>query len=83
MLLSPTTLIGVLGALIILVCFVGNEIGKFDRGSLGYDSANAFGSLLLLVYAYLLGSWPFLILNAIWALVSLRDVIKTLAQRSK
>ena len=69
------TFIGILGALIILLCFVANEFNKIDRHPFVYDIGNVIGSLLLSGYAYLLGSWPFLVLNVIWAVVALRDLI--------
>jgi hypothetical protein len=78
-----TTLLGVLGALIILVCFVANEFNKLDKHSTLYDLGNVIGSLLLIYYAYLIASWPFILLNAVWGVVALRDLLKTLAGRSK
>lgn len=69
-----TTIIGTTGALIILVFFVLNQFRKVDSDSVWYDLANLIGSCLLVAYAYLLSSIPFLILNLVWALVSLRDV---------
>ena len=79
MVITTTTLIGVIGALLILVCFVGNELNKLDKHSVWYDAGNIIGSILLLIYAYLLHSWPFLVLNIVWALVALRDLLQTLA----
>ena len=78
MTISTTTLIGVIGALLILVCFVANELNKLNKHSIWYDTGNIVGSILLLVYAYLLHSWPFLVLNIVWALVALRDLLQTL-----
>lgn len=68
-----TLAIGIAGAALILVFFVLNEYHVLSNESLWYDGGNLLGSLLLLIYAYQLGSLPFLILNAIWMLVSLRD----------
>jgi hypothetical protein len=83
MIITTTTSLGIVGALIILACFVANELNKLDRHSLGYDTGNIVGSLLLVTYSYLIGSWPFLILNIVWALVALRDLSKTLAGKEK
>ncbi len=68
------TIIGTVGAGITLVAFFLNQTHKVSQDSLSYDSLNFFGSALLVVYALLLGSIPFLILNGIWMLVSLKDV---------
>ncbi len=78
-----TTSIGVAGAFLILVCFVANELNKIDRHSLIYDAGNLLGSALLIIYSYLIGSLPFLILNLVWAIVALRDLLKSLARGPK
>lgn len=75
--MDTLTIIGILGTSIILVSFLLNQSGRWSTESRSYDAANAAGSLLLIIYAYLLGSTPFIVLNAVWFLVSLRDVIKS------
>lgn len=71
-----TTIVGVFGASIILIVFVLNQINKLKNDSFLYDFLNLIGSILLMIYAILLTSYPFLILNLVWALVSLKDVVK-------
>ena len=73
--LDFTTGIGTLGALFILIAFSMNQLKKWKDDYLIYDLANLIGSGLLVTYAIILKSYPFLILNGIWALVSLRDVL--------
>jgi len=68
------TLIGTAGASIILIFFLLNQFHRIDRDSIWYDIGNFIGSALLVLYAYLLSSVPFLILNAVWAFVSLKDI---------
>lgn len=75
------TLVGVTGAAIILAVFILNQFNKIDRDSIVYDLLNLIGSIFLISYALLLSSLPFLILNAVWAGVSLRDVIKYIRKR--
>jgi len=74
--MDTTTLIGVVGAGIILILFLLNQFNKLKNNNFWYDFGNFVGSALLCVYAYLLGSIPFLILNFIWAVFSLRDVLR-------
>lgn len=81
--MDMTLVIGVVGATLILIGFVANELGKLNARSLRYDLINLLGSLLLLWYGLQLAAWPFVILNTIWALVSLRDVILGLARKAK
>lgn len=73
---DSVTILGIIGMSIILVTFLLNQSGRWSTTSLSYDLANALGSLLLIGYAVLLDSLPFVVLNAVWFLVSLRDVVK-------
>jgi len=70
------TIIGIAGALIILLVFGLNEFNKLSNNSLTYDILNFAGSGLLIMNAAYFHSWPFLILNIVWLLVSLRGVLK-------
>lgn len=69
------TLIGTTGAALILILFLLNQFNKIKNNNFWYDFGNFVGSTLLVVYAYLLSSYPFLVLNLIWALFSLKDVV--------
>ena len=71
-----TTIVGVTGAFIILVTFMLNQSGKLSAESRSYDIANAAGSLILVTYAFMLNSIPFIILNGVWFVVSLKDVLR-------
>jgi len=80
------TILGIIGALIILIAFVLNETNRWKNDGWQYDAVNFLGSSLLVIYAILLHSIPFFILNAVWAAVSLRDLIldwKKLRQKGK
>lgn len=63
--LSWVDSIGIIGASTILVEFILNEVHKLTTESLWYDLLNMLGALGLAIYAYLLGSIPFLVLNGI------------------
>lgn len=73
--------LGVLGAAIILLAFIMNQLGRWRDTSLVYDLANVAGSILLVIYAYNLRSYPFLLLNSVWALISVRDVVVDMTRR--
>ncbi len=75
------TVIGIAGALIILLAFGLNELNKLPNNSLTYDILNFSGSGLLIMNAAYFHSWPFLVLNIVWFLVSLRDIWKDLSRR--
>jgi len=69
------TIIGSLGALLILIAFIMNQLHKWKEDYLIYDLVNLIGSLLLVIYAIILTSYPFLILNLVWLGLSARDVV--------
>lgn len=73
--MDPVTLIGASGAAVLLVFFILNQFKVLTTESIWYDGANVVGAGLLFLYAYLLWSIPFMILEGVWMLVSLRDVI--------
>jgi hypothetical protein len=69
------TLIGICGTTIILLAFILNQLQKLDENDIRYDILNFIGAALLVWYAYLLSSYPFLVLNSVWAIVSLKDIL--------
>lgn len=77
-----TIIIGTLGALVVLIFFILEQLNVLKNSSLIYDAGNLIGSALLVIYAILLSSIPFAILNGIWALFSLKDVILDLKKIS-
>lgn len=83
MIFDTTTIIGTSGALIVLIAFILNQIKKWKDDYLIYDVFNFVGSLLLVIYAIILSSYPFLILNFIWSALSFRDIIVDLKRNVK
>lgn len=74
-------LIGTLGATLILIAFVLNQLHVWKDDEFRYDIVNVLGAALLVVYAILLRSWPFAVLNGVWTLVSLRDAINDVRRK--
>lgn len=60
-------LIGTAGMVLLLAAFAANLLGWWDETEPRYAAANLVGAGLLLVYAYALRSYPFLVLEAVWA----------------
>lgn len=67
--------IGIAGAALILFAFILEQMNVWQNDSLVYDAANLVGGALLIVYGIMITAYPFVVLNSVWALVSLRDVV--------
>jgi hypothetical protein len=69
-------IIGAIGGAIILLAYLLELFRHIDPYNKTFLTANIVGSALLVYYAYLLDSMPFLILNAVWVLGSIYELIK-------
>ena len=69
-------LLGVLGMLLLLTGFVLNLLSKLEHDSALYIWLNILGGFILAVYALLINSLPFLILELIWSLFALSKIFK-------
>jgi hypothetical protein len=67
----------VLGSLCVLVPFVLVQLGVLSSASRRYGWLNLTGSSLLAVEAALGHDWGFLLLEGVWAVVSLRSVTRS------
>ncbi|GAA3218460.1 hypothetical protein ACFO1B_28880 [Dactylosporangium siamense] len=65
----------VLGSLCVLVPFVLVQLGRLTSASLWYTWLNLIGSSVLAVEAAIGHNWGFLLLEAVWAVVSLRSLL--------
>lgn len=63
------------GALLILAPFAGQQLGSLRPDSPTYLWLNLLGSGLLAALALIGGQWGFLLLEGCWAMLSLRSLI--------
>ena len=66
----------VIGALLILCAYAGAQSGVLDQRSRSYLVLNLVGSAVLAVLAWRGDQWGFLLLEGVWALVSLWGLIQ-------
>ena len=75
-------LLGIVGMCMLLFTFLMSQTQKMSQNDLKYDALNALGALLLVIYGIHGEAWPFVILNTVWGVYSLKDVILGLKNRS-
>jgi len=68
-------IIQVCGSLLILAAFVASQRGLVDAKAPSYLWLNAIGSTTLAVQAAITTQWGFLLLEGVWALVSLLGLL--------
>lgn len=66
----------IVGALLILVAFAASQFGAMDPHSRLYLVLNFLGSLVLAVLAWRERQWGFLLLESVWAVVSLWGLVQ-------
>ncbi len=71
-------LISIAGALAILVAYAANQLRYIGPSNLSYALLNFAGSLVLAVVAVVEEQWGFLLLEGVWALVSLWAITRLL-----
>jgi hypothetical protein len=71
-----TDLISGTGVFLILLAFLLQQLERIKAKSYTYLLLNFLGSLLACAGSVLLGSYPFIILEGIWAAVSLYGIVK-------
>lgn len=73
--LDAYNIIGFIGALVLMVGFIMNQLGKWEITDFEYDFINLIGAAVLSVYAWQIESYPFLVLFVVWTLFSIKDVV--------
>ena len=69
-------LVQIAGSLLILTAFAASQAGKLPIDSQLYLVLNVIGSAVLAVLAWIDQQWGFLLLEGVWALVSLYSLVQ-------
>jgi hypothetical protein len=69
-------LVQIAGSLVILAAFVAALAGRIRQSSYAYLAANAVGSAALAATAVIGREWGFILLEGVWALVSVGSMIR-------
>ena len=79
--MDTVTLLGIFGASLVLIGFVGNRLRYWQSDSRIYVFINAIGSGVLVGYSTIIESYPFIFLNVVWLLFSINDVFKNMGTK--
>ena len=79
--MADITYLGYTGLLFILTAFVLNIFKKTNTDSKLYNLLNLIGGTLLAYYSLTLKNIPFIILQAIWAIFALYNLIRILVRK--
>ncbi len=75
-------LVQVAGSLLILAAFAASQAGRLPIDSQLYLVLNFVGSAILAVLAWIDQQWGFLLLEGVWAIVSLYSLLQLMRGRT-
>lgn len=70
-----------LGAALILVAYAAHQAGRMGRESVPYHLLNAAGAVVLCAVAIDASQIGFVLLEAVWALISLAALVRLMRRR--
>lgn len=75
-------LVSLVGAALVLGAFIASQFGRLSTAGAAYRLMNLAGSLILTVVAVLGRVYGFVVLNGVWAAVSLIGIVRLVHGRS-
>jgi len=78
--MNLTDWLGTIGVLQILLAYFLNVIGRVSSKSLAFILLNLIGASMACFASVLLKYWPFIVLEGVWAFVSLYSFINYLSK---
>jgi len=68
--------ISIVGAVLILAAYAAHQYGLLDRTHAAYHWLNLIGAVVLTVVAFRAQQWGFVLLEGVWAAVSVPPLIR-------
>lgn len=75
-------IIGLLGAFLILIPFAASQLERLETSSKTYQTLNLVGAVILTTIAGLERQYGFILLEGVWALMSLVGLRRVLSRAS-
>ena len=80
--MEASDIIGSVGVTMILIAFLLNLVGRMAADSRVYLLLNFVGAGLTCVSSIMIAFWPFVVLEAVWALAALGGLLRTSAREA-
>jgi hypothetical protein len=74
--------VGFAAAMVILVAYIGHQTRRMDAGGIAYNVMNAVGSGILTYVAFHPFQVGFVVLEGVWAIVSVYAIVRAVRQRA-
>jgi hypothetical protein len=66
----------IVGALLILAAYAGNQLALLDRRDRVYNLMNLVGAAVLVVIAWQARQWGFVLLEGVWTVLSVPPLLR-------
>ena len=70
LMVTPAEFVGATGVAMLLLAFLLLQINRLEKAGWIYLSLNTAGAALACLSSYMIGFWPFVILEGVWAVSS-------------
>lgn len=76
--MSTTDIIGTIGVSLILIAYFLNIFSLIKKDGILFYVLNIFGGAIACFSSYLIRFWPFVVLEGVWAVISVIALLKSI-----